>query len=237
VKAVGDEVFVEAGVRGVFRVVVGEAPRVVAPTPLPQRSAPPTAPGITLEVPVRVTFEAANHELDARVEGQTIEVSFKKGVAPAQLTISEIDVYPSGTQVAVALAFSADVPGQLFDVNGRMYLLGTPYLDVDRSEIRLTELSYDARTNGALADIAEWMLHGEITRHLEQRLVFPFARRIEAYRDEINAVIGDYAVSPSVRLRGELVDLKVIALTITDASIVALAQLRGQARFEVRSDR
>lgn len=232
-----DRVYVDAGLRGAFRVVVGEQPRVAAQTPLPGRSDSPLDPGLRLEVPVRVTFEAANRELDARVEGQTIELRLREGSPPVRFTIGSLDLYASGSQVAVALEFAADVPYHPFDVDGQMYLLGTPSLDVERNELRLTELSYDARTNMALLDIAEWMLHDEILRRIEERLVFPFSESLAGYRDQINAVIDEYALSEAFWLRGRIDEIKVTSLAITDASIIVLAQLRGAAALEVRSGR
>lgn len=227
-------VFVDAGIRGVFRVVVGEEPKGPTPEPLPERSDKPVRSGLALEVPVRVTFEALNRELDARVEGQTIELRLREASPPVRLTIESLDLYASGTQVAVALEFAADIPYQPFDVAGRIYLLGTPSLDVERDELRISDLSYDARTNVILLDIAEWMLHAEILRRLEERLILPFSDRISGYRSEVNDLIGDYALSESFRLHGRIDEIKVTALTVTDASIIALAVLRGEAALEVR---
>lgn len=229
------EVFVDAGIRGVFRVVVGDKPRSPAPEPLPERSDTPLRSGLELEVPVRVTFEALNRELDARAEGQAIELRLREGSPPVRVTIESLDLYASGTQVAVAVEFAADIPYHPLDVDGRMYLLGTPSLDVERDELRISELSYDARTNMVLLDIAEWMLHGEILRRMEERLVFPFSDRITGYRNEVNALIEDYALSESIRLHGRIDAIKVTTLTVTDASIVALAVLRGEAALAVRS--
>lgn len=233
----GDHVYVDAGVRGVFRVVFGEEPRPMPPAPLPARSAAPADPGMSLAIPVRITFEAANRELDAHGEGQVIELRTREDAAPALFTLETIDVYPSGAQVAVEVELSADIPHQPFDVSGRMYLLGTPTLDIARGEVRLGQLSYDARTNHALLDIAEWLLHAEILGRLEERLVFRFSERLEAYREDINAVIDDLAVSRSLRLHGALDELHISDLTITDAAIVALARLQGEAELEVRHGR
>ena len=86
-----------------------------------------------------------------------------------------------------------------------------------------------------LLDIAEWMLHAEILRRMEERLVFPFSERITGYRNEVNALIENYALSESIRLHGRIDEIKVTALTVTDTSLIALAMLRGEAALAVRS--
>jgi hypothetical protein len=47
------------------------------------------------------------------------------------------------------------------------------------------------------------------------------------------SAIASYKVTDSVRLHGQLVDVQVAALTVTDPAIVAVAQLRGAATLEL----
>ncbi len=65
--------------------------------------------------------------------------------------------------------------------------------------------------------------------------MFPFAGQLAAYRAEIDAVIDDYPLSRSLRLHGDLDELRVADLSITDEAIVALVELRGQAELVVAS--
>jgi len=227
------QVFLDAAIRGVFRVIVGEEPQAAAPTPLPTRSAPPGEPGVALDVPVSLTFEAANRQLDERLEGQVLEVALDVVGRSIPLTIAAVEIYPSGERVAVALEFSADLPGAWFDVSGLVYLVGTPTLDTRRNQLSIADLTYDSRTNVVLVDVAEWMLHGTIVHRVQERLVFDFADQLDGYRREINAVIADYQVSDLARLRGKIDDVRVVALTVTDLAIVAGVQLRGTAKLEV----
>ncbi len=229
-----DQVLLDAGIRGALRVVVGDdEPRAAQPTPLPARSTPPDGPGIALDVPVSVTFAAANRQLDQRVEGQIIDVPLEVVGRSFPLMIEAIEIYPSGGHIAVALDFSADLSGRWFDMRGRVYLVGTPLLDTRHSQLRIAELTYDVRTDLALANVAEWMLHREIVRRVQDLLVFGFAGQIDQYRDQINEAIADYRVTDSVRLHGELVDVQLVALTVTDPAIVAVVQLRGAATLEL----
>jgi hypothetical protein len=230
-------VTLEAGIRGVFRVVVGAPPEAAAPTPLPVRSAPPLGPGIALDVPVSVSFEAANRQLDQSLEGHTFDAPLDIVGESIALTIETVEVYPSGEQIAVALEFSAGLRSSWFDVEGQLYLLGTPVLDVPGSRLRVSGLAFDSRTDRALVNVAAWMLHDEIVRRVEGLLVFGFAERLGDYRDQINAAIAHYRVSDSVRLHGKIRDATVVALTVTDPAIVAVVQLRGDARLAVAPSR
>lgn len=233
IRAQDGQVSLEAGIRGVFRVAVGASPQAAAPTPLPTRSASPVGPGIALNVPVSVTFEAANRQMDISLEGQTFAVPLGAVGETVALTIDAVEVYPSGDQIAVALEFSAGLPGRWFDLDGRVYLLGTPVLDVASSQLRISNLAFDSRTNMALVNVAEWMLHDEIVRRVQDRLTFQFADRLDHYLDQINRAIADYGVSDAVRFHGKLSDATVVELTLTDPAIVAVVQLRGEARLEV----
>ena len=233
VQARDGQVFLDAAIHGVFRVVVGEAPAAAEPTPLPARSAPPGEPGVALDVPVSLTFAAANLQLDQRLEGKVLEVPLDVVGKTVPVTISAVEVYPSGAHVAVALGFSADIPGAWFALSGLVYLVGTPTLDVQRNQLSITDLAYDARTNVALVDAAEWMLHDVIVRRVQELLVFDFTDQLDGYRAQINAAIAEYPISPTVRLRGKIDRARVHALTVTDPAIVAGVQLRGEARLEL----
>jgi hypothetical protein len=106
-------------------------------------------------------------------------------------------------------------------------------LDVQRSQLWIADLAYDASTNIVLIDVAEWMLHHEIRRRVQALLVFSFAEQQGQYRDRINEAIADYQIVDRVRLRGRLDDVQVVALTITDPAIVAVVELRGAAKLEL----
>ncbi len=233
VQARDGQVYLDAAIHGVFRVVVGEEPRAAEPTPLPARSAPPGDPGVALDVPVSLTFAAANRQLDQRLEGQVVDVPLDVVGQSVPVTILAVEVYPSGDQVAVALEFSADLPGASFAVSGLVYMVGTPALDVQRNQLSLAGLAYDSQTNAVLVDVAEWMLHDVIVRRVQDRLVFDFADQLDGYRDRINEALKEYHVADAVRLRGKIDDARVVALTVTDPAIVVGVQLRGAAQLEL----
>ncbi|HEY0133217.1 MAG TPA: DUF4403 family protein [Nannocystis sp.] len=233
VRAHDGQVSLDAAIHGVFRVVVGAEPPAAEPTPLPARSAPPGEPGVALDVPVSLTFAAANQQLDERLEGQVFDVPLDVVGQSVALTIGAVEVYPSGEHVAVAVEFSADLPGAWLDMHGLVYLVGTPTLDPGRNQLSITDLAYDSRTNVALVDVAEWMLHDAIVRRVRERLVFDFTGQLDGYRDQINAAIADYRISELIRLRGKIDEVRVVAVTVTDPAIVAGVQLRGSAKLDV----
>ena len=234
VQARDGHVYLDAAIHGVFRVVVGDEPAAAEPTPLPARAAPPGEPGVALDVPVSLTFMAANQQLDQRLEGQVFDVPLDVVGQSVPVTISAVEVYPSGERVAVALEFSADLPGAWFAVRGLVYMVGTPTLDVTRNQLSIADLAYDSRTNLVLVDVAEWMLHDMIVRRVQELLVFDFGGHLDGYRQQINTALAAYQVSESIRLRGKLDDARVIGVTVTDPSIVVGVQLRGEAKLELR---
>ena len=175
----------------------------------------------------------AVRQLDERLEGQVFEVPLDVVDQTIPLAIGAVEVYPSGEHVAVALAFEADLPGAWFDMDGLVYLVGTPTLDPARNQLSIADLAYDARTNVVLVDVAEWMLHDTIVRRVQERLVFDFTGQLDGYRGQINQAIADYRISDLIRLRGEIDEVRVVAVTVTDTAIVAGVQLRGDARLDV----
>ncbi len=236
VQARDGQVFLDAGIRGVFRVVVGDRPATADLTPLPAPSPPPSEPGLALDVALAISFEAANEQLDRRVEGQVIEVPLKLVDRTVPVTIERVELYPSGERLAVAIEFSADLRGHLFDLRGQMYLLGTPTLDPTRRELTVADLDYDSRTDVALVDAAEWLLHDTILRAVQEHLVFPYTAPLADIRRQANETIADYQVARGVKLHGHFEEVRVQGLEVTDAAIVALAQIRGHARL-VLTDR
>ena len=223
------------GLPGLSGAVGGGDPRAAEPTPLPTRSAPPGEPGVALDVPVSLTFAAANQQLDRRLEGQVVDVPLDVVGQSVPVTISAVEVYPSGERVAVALEFSADLPGAWFAVSGLVYMVGTPTLDAERNQLSIADLAYDSQTNVVLVDVAEWMLHDVIVRRVQSLLVFDFAGQLDGYRDQINEALVEYQIDDAVRLRGTIDDARVVALTVTDAAIVVGVQLRGEAQLDLTS--
>lgn len=225
------KVYLDVGIRGLFRVVAGSRPEQAVATPLPGRSLPPDIPGLALDVPVAVSFAAANRALDERAEGRVLELALWGH--PVSLEIEAIEVYPSGDRVAVALQFSADLPGRFFDLAGQIYLVGTPTVDTASAQLRLSELAFDVRTDRALVDAAAWLLHGDVGRRLAALLVFDLDVRVDHYRELANATLADHRISPTMVFRGYLDTVEVMNVRVTDIGVIALTQLRGQASLDI----
>jgi hypothetical protein len=189
-------------------------------------------------VPVSVSFEAANRQLDQSLEGHTFDAPLDIVGESIALTIETVEVYPSGEQIAVALEFSAGLPQQL--VRRRGPALPARHAGARRPGQPAARLRAGLRLAQPTGPWSTSPPGCSTTRSYAAWRACWCSASPSGWaitRDQINAAIAHYRVSDSVRLHGKIRDATVVALTVTDPAIVAVVQLRGDARLAVAPSR
>jgi hypothetical protein len=95
---------------------------------------------LRLSIPIRAGYDMVRDWLMREFGRRDIPVETPMGTA--KLRVREIFIYPSAPAIALAISFSADLPGQWPDATGRVVVSARPVLSPDGRRIRLTDISF-----------------------------------------------------------------------------------------------
>ncbi len=123
------------------KVSVDTSAETMAAKPLPALSRIPLAAGkIVIAVPLRASYVSLNQAIANAVKGKVHSTATPAG--PVQVTIRDVEVYPSNGRLAVSISFSAQLPGHWLDTNGTVYLAGKPETEGNAQIIAITDLQF-----------------------------------------------------------------------------------------------
>jgi hypothetical protein len=179
---------VSMGVEVRAHVVVSDQP----PHPGPDRALPSPAPLVApsdrfaFVVPVLLPYGAA-----ANLAMQHLEKAPLK-LHGGRVRFEKLEILPSGEDVVVAARFCVSQSWDPFgwlDSCGEGYLRGVPQFDAHTNTIRIANVHYDIATEGMILSIMRWLAGDELSKTVQQQLVFPVARDIERVDQELRTAL------------------------------------------------
>jgi hypothetical protein len=209
----------------------------VAPKPAPPGFLPPLAAmpaggssgRLRLSVPVRAGYDMIRDWLMREFGGRDISVETPLGTV--QLRVKEIFLYPSAPAIALAITFSADLPGILPDTNGRVVFSGRPVLSQGGTRVGLEELRFARNLDSTVWSLATLLLERQLRKRIEALAVYDLQVVMDGALTELQHRLSDpdftgglrvSLVRPSMRL--ERMVLENDALTVlgtTEAGLEA----------------
>ncbi|HTF82024.1 MAG TPA: DUF4403 family protein [Cytophagales bacterium] len=176
---------------------------------------------ITLSTDIPYTT-AAEIARKAQV-GQVYE--FKEG--KYKVKVEDMDVYGSGADMTVKTLLSGNL-------NGWVYLTGTPQYDELSKTISLVNVRYDFNTKNALMKTADWMFHGVFEKKLQESLVFSIKAQLDSSKKEIEKALNN-KIPPGIVLKGKLGSLEAKDILLTPAGIKTYIEIKGNLSIVVDS--
>lgn len=220
-----------AGMTGTVRTILGEEPS--APSlPLPPRSAPPGEDdGLRLGVDAVLAWETLSEQATAVLKGQQWALKIS-GAETGTLTVTGLELYPSGSQVAVGVDYTATSP--LWDSAGTLWLTGTPALDVDAQRVSITDFDYAVATEDmAISGANAEAIKERIKEQVRDNLTFPFGERIDEQLALANEQLAALSLPNGGSLSAQVSGAEVQALHLTDAALAIRLELRGTAQLRL----
>jgi len=104
----------------------------------------------------------------------------------------KLEILPSGEDVVVAARFCVSQSWDPFgwlDSCGEGYLRGVPQFDARTNTIRVANMHYDIATEGMILSIMHWLAGDELSKTVQQQLVFPVAHDIERVDQELKTAL------------------------------------------------
>jgi hypothetical protein len=207
------------------RVVVQDAAPENIPTPLPAAqilNAP--SQGFSFNVPLLLPYGQASQLALASLAKRPPKA------AGMTITISRLEILPSGQDVVVATHFCADPswdPFGWFASCGDVYLRGVPVFDPEPKTIRVDHLHYDVASASLMLNAVKALAGDQLSRMLQAHLVFHEAGQIDRLENQITHVLArpqgrDLSVSARVDSFGTP------AFTWTADGFLAIFSAKGQ---------
>ena len=211
---------------------LGEPPNVDPPGPLPNLilKAPPQD-GFHIHLPVFLPYAALKAEAEKHLLGKALAVGGHKRTG--EVTLHEIDLYPSHGKLVLAARFNGKSPGWSLPLKGWIFLSGRPELDPSSQQLRVTQFAFTPKTDRWIVNFTGWLVQESFRSQLEQALVLD----ISAQRDQVVAAANEALnreVAPGVHVLGQLNDLRLAELHLTGQALVVVLKASGQITAEVR---
>ncbi|MFZ2973927.1 MAG: DUF4403 family protein [Ferribacterium limneticum] len=135
------------------------------PIPLPQVS-PFDAKQSRLSVSLaaRVPYSDIVTALGNGVRGK--DFSSESSAGKVRVHIEDIDIYPTTKGLAIGVKIDAELPGQILNTKGWIYLVGTPKATMSGSSIEITNLGYSTVVDNKAWQILLGIFDGQILKAL-----------------------------------------------------------------------
>lgn len=210
------------GISAYVESVVGKEPNIPK-TALPNLKFVPKGPEqFSISLINDISYEKATQLCIGNMVGQSFE--FKEG--KYKVTISDMELYPSGEKLTIKTSLTGSL-------NGTVYLKGMPVFDSTSKELRLVQIEYDLDTRNKLQKTASWLLHGTIERKIEQYFHYPLKERIKQSEELIRQSLQNNRIAPHIVLNGTLLHLAPKDIVLTPSGIRTIVNAKGLLQMQI----
>ncbi|MBS1910352.1 MAG: DUF4403 family protein [Bacteroidetes bacterium] len=215
----GQSVSTVAGFTATPSVVFGAKPQLRS-TPLPKlRTVEKTGNGFHVVVEGSLTYGQAGTMLAQALAADTFHM------VGHEVRIVAASIYGAGAKAVVQLALAGDV-------NGTIYLIGTPAYDAARNEVYMRDLDYSLETHHALANAADWLLHGAFRENIAEGSHFPLADHIAGAKGRLEKAL-NRPLTPHITSHAIVGALRPIAVYTTESGFTARVAIDGALHLDV----
>ena len=103
-------------------------------------------------------YEILTLQLRAVANGQTYSRDTPAG--EIEVTINDVEIYPSGNRLVVGVNLKADFPSSALDTKGSVYLIGTPVVErgttISLPDLAFTRVLDNDFWNAATVSSSNW---------------------------------------------------------------------------------
>jgi hypothetical protein len=228
----GDAIRLTGGMTGTVSTALGDEP-VHTPLPLPPRTAPPPGgdDGLRLGVDVALSWVALAEQASGALQGRQWPLMVS-GTETGTLTVTGIELYPSGTLLAVGVSYLAD--SMLWESEGVLWLTGTPVLDVEAQRLSVDDFDYVVdTTDTALSGVNAEVIREKLRDQVRDNLSFPFGDAISEQIALANEQLRSVTLPRGGTLTAELDSAELKAIRLTDEALAVRVELRGTAELRL----
>lgn len=194
-----------------YPVISDAKPVPSGPSIAPQAMLGTATPGIAINFAAGIGFNSVTEQINKAIEGE----------APDFVTISEVETYASKGRLVIGVRVAEPVKGKL-------YLIGTPSLDDEGTQIAFEDIDFSIDSSNALLKVGDQIFHDKLRDLLRKSAVLDFSSE----RDEALQQFGktDIAIDDKgSALSLSLTSARVNDLIIMSQGVYAVFGLQGDA--------
>jgi hypothetical protein len=131
-----------------------------------------------------------------------------------------------GGKVALEVTFEGTA-------RGRLYLVGTPELDLERAEVHVPDLEFDLETRNLLVGGLAWLRRESLEEFLRDRARIPVYEIMTLAEEQLARGL-NRELSDEVTVAGEVLETELLGVVATREALIVHAGARARAVFHVR---
>jgi hypothetical protein len=194
--------------------VAGDQAPSASGTPFPQLKIASPSDAFHVALEGQLDFDSASKQVAAQLVGRKYPFLDNK----YWIKIEKASVYGTGDVAVVQLGISGDL-------NGTIYLTGTPQYDSGTDILTVPNLDYSLDTKNILAKVADWLLHARFQDSIAQQAHWSLGGRIGALKGQLESALN--GTQGGVVLTGHVASLRVIGVYATSTAFVARVAADG----------
>ena len=218
---VNNQLEITLGIKGITELHIGSMPDTSI-----NRSLPPLSivnkmeNNFLINANIKVPFTLINYITKRELNGKT----FTNG--KQSVLINNINIYGSDGYFIVDLSL-------LGSIKGNVYLKGTPYFDDSLKTITVKDLDFDLKTKNVLLKSASWMLHHNLIKMIQPKLVYSVAKEYGEAKNTISKKLSNYQITEGFVLKGSLNDILVDSMYINKEAANIIISVDGTLKIEL----
>ena len=167
--------------------------------------------GTILVLRTKLPFSETKTLTLKQVGGQTFS-SGKKSV-----TVEDVNYFGIKNKLGVELTLSGSYKGKIF-------LTGTPQIDMTTNLINLPDLEFNLETKNFLLKTAGWILKSNLKRMIQENINFYLTLNLNDTKSELEKQLNDYPLATGFKMKSKIDQLSVENIQITpDGMLIDMA--------------
>ena len=219
VRGEGDVVEISAQLEATPHIVLGDRPDRW-PEPLPPLQDGVDEGGLDVLVEAMAEYPATSRRLNEALVGAEVRA------AGGRMVIRSLGLSGIG---GGRLAMEVDVRG---DLDGRLYLVGTPVYDPVAGQVSVPDLEFSVETSNLLLASASWTLSAQLDRLLRERARWPVDLAVTWAGDRLDEGL-NRTLTPGVRLSGAVDTVRVVRVVAMRRGLIVHATASASATLHV----
>jgi hypothetical protein len=216
----GSRLTIDVGMTAFPVVVLGPAPDTIL-TDLPVLQAGDVEENALISVEGRLHYPETGALLTRELRERDVELGGRL------VRIRELSLQGIGEgRVALEVDFEGTA-------RGRIFLVGTPELDLERGEIHVPDLDFDLHTRNVLVGGVAWLAHDRLVAFLRERARIPVAQVMGPARDQLLRGL-NRELSDAVTVEGEVLSTRLLEVRAFRDALVVHAEADARATFLIR---
>ncbi|WP_221393864.1 DUF4403 family protein [Dyadobacter sp. NIV53] len=212
------------GIKGFTQTITSASKPVIPPVPkLPNLAIVDKVPeNFRVGLISLVSYEEAARLATARFAGE--KFSFLGGKYNVEVT--SIEMYGQNDKLVIKAGLTGSIKGHIF-------LKGVPHYDPATQKLSLKGVDYDLDTKNTIVKTAGWLLQGQFSRMMENKMVVPVGDQITDAKKTIQAALSNFKIIDGVLVKGTLTDIMPDKVYLTPKHIYSVVFAEGNVNLRV----